>query len=365
MNTGGVLRAVAAQAAGVASLSSPAATAPAPKADGKVSTSFEPDCVLVKIGGRQYLDTSVTWKQLADMRKGGLLGALRASASHGPSLKGVEPDTCSVHILKGELPPAKVLPDATDEAPEHMLVVAGAMTLQEAADAARCAGKRLFIVVSVPDPNAPKLPEPKLSLSFSSVVLAKKETWLQASFNDITGEHVTMYLTEVQHKELNRFIDEAPGRAPQVLLPVGPIKSGKSTLLQHVIPGMVGSKYHSGVRKGRRKPVFFYYSFPVGKNVSSAIFEFEKSLKRFGDGINIPYEMSNAKAPGEATADVALAVRDFASRIAGGGGELWLLLDELQAPILHDSPERGGNFIHFIKDVSRGARMEGALTEAA
>jgi hypothetical protein len=159
-----------------------------------------------------------------------------------------------------------------------------------------------------------------------------------------------VFLTHTQHTELERFINEAPSKRPQMLMPVGTIKSGKSTVLREVLPGLLAAAHATRWPAGRKRPVIFTYEFPLGRDALAAVVHLRNTLSEFGQSINVPFDQ--APTPSAAFDTLPTALRKFATRVDAAGGELWLLLDEVQAPVLGSTPSLASDFTYTLKNVS-------------
>lgn len=158
-----------------------------------------------------------------------------------------------------------------------------------------------------------------------------------------------VFLTKEHHAELNRFVRKEPRVDPQVFMPVGTIKSGKSTIVKAVLPGMVAAAYASGWPSSRLRPVIFTYEFPLGASAEDAAMHLSHALARFGRDINVPFDEESSA--GAALDNLPINLEEFAECIEAGGGELWLLLDELQGPGLGSTPAMAQHFTYTFKQV--------------
>lgn len=116
-----------------------------------VPAAFAPRAALVKVGDDGgYSRLGVGWDVLSDMDVTALLGMLYDTKAFGPILKGVALSWCDVRVLKGCLPPGKVVPDAADEAPDNTVRLEGSKTISRAAQEAGCTGEVLWVRVTLP-----------------------------------------------------------------------------------------------------------------------------------------------------------------------------------------------------------------------
>lgn len=196
----------------------------------------------------------------------------------------------------------------------------------------------------------PSLPP---AISFTEVILGG-ETWLQAMVPlKSTGSLRTapVFFTVQQLDLLHKFIREEPNEAPRALMLVGTIKSGKSTLLHKLLPGMIAAAYASADwQEQRLRPVIFSYSFPLGVDAEIAAMDFSHALAKFADKMNLYFRVE--ATPGAALDNLPGNLKDFSELIKQKNGELWLLLDELQGPGLGSTPSMSTQFTNKFKSVS-------------
>lgn len=201
---------------------------------------------------------------------------------------------------------------------------------------------------STSTPSFPPLPSP---LTFEAVKLGGEE-WMTAELPLDDDSTAPVYLSKEQHSRLVRFIDEAPSTRPQLLMPVGTIKSGKSTVLSQLLPRMLAAAHSNSTRasRSRRRPVLFSYRFRLRLSAPEAARDLQTALANFARDIGLPFR--KAATALDALGTLASKMEQFAKLIKEGGGELWLLLDELQAPILASEHEAAQDFTDVLKDVS-------------
>jgi len=96
--------------------------------------------------------------------------------------------------------------------------------------------------------------------------------------------------------------------------------------------------------------VIFTYSFPLGVDAETAAMNLSHALASFARDISVPFDVE--ATPGDAFDNLPINLRKFCERISDGGGELWLLLDELQGPGLNSTPSVAARFTHTFKAVS-------------
>ena len=78
--------------------------------------------------------------------------------------------------------------------------------------------------------------------------------------------------------------------------------------------------------------------------------DLSRALAKFARDMNVPFDLE--ATPGEAHDNLPTCLGELCERISGGGGELWLLLDELQGPGLNSTPSVAARFTHKFKTVS-------------
>jgi hypothetical protein len=170
---------------------------------------------------------------------------------------------------------------------------------------------------------------------------------------DSFGKALTapVFFNPEQIEALRRFIREVPSSRPQALMLVGTIKSGKSLLLHTVLPGLIADEYSSSNwQKERPRPVTFTYSFPLNVDAEAAAMHLSRALANFARDINVPFDVE--AIPSAALNNLPINLRKFSESIKDCGGELWLLLDELQGPGLNSTPSVAGRFTYTFKTVS-------------
>ncbi len=158
-----------------------------------------------------------------------------------------------------------------------------------------------------------------------TAVLLGCEAWLEAAMAvplKRTGEAIwaPVYFSEEQIDMVRNFIRETPSAHPQALMLVGTIKSGKSTLLHQVLPGLIAAEHASPRWQRRRpRPVIFKYSFPpLGFDAEAAAMDASRALANFARDINVPFDAE--ATPGDALDNLPINLRKFCERIAGAGG---------------------------------------------
>jgi len=111
-------------------------------------------------------------------------------------------------------------------------------------------------------PAFPLLPT---AVSLTDVTLGD-EPWLETTvprkLTPTAKAAAPVYYTADQIDAVRNFIREKPSTRPQAQMIVGTIKSGKSTLLHTVLPGLLAAE-HASPTWQRPRPVIFTYSFRI------------------------------------------------------------------------------------------------------
>jgi len=180
------------------------------------------------------------------------------------------------------------------------------------------------------------------------------------------GLEPPIFLTVEEYDEVVRFIEEAPAFGlPQMLLPVGTIKSGKSTLVARVIDRLVMGLRLKDAREGgagissRRPPVFLKFKFKQRCTAEAAAQAFIDDLQRFARGHGVTV-VPQSKTALNALAGIA---GDVAEAISKTGHELWLLIDEAQGPVVGSNLATSDDFVGTFKQVS-AVRLAAVLARA-
>jgi len=180
-------------------------------------------------------------------------------------------------------------------------------------------------------------------------------TFTPAGFNDPTG--APMYVADVDGKPF--FLEEqaliqvrdawASGELSQyrsdqkLLLIAGPVKSGKTHLLR-LLPRLLRPD-------SRRKPVVFQFTFPLGVPVAFAAHSLARTIAMTARELGMTVADPQWDGLGALTS-LQTCVGQFAKGIAAAGGELILLLDEVQAPLLSaESPADADSFASMLKAI--------------
>ena len=157
------------------------------------------------------------------------------------------------------------------------------------------------------------------------------------------------FLTPAQLQQLGSFLQrEPPFDTPHMLMVTGTIKSGKTRILTTIIPRLL-SLYHSRApaAAGHRRPVVFSHTFTLGEPAEAAAEALLASLLAFASaqGIAMP------RPAGTVYRQLPDAAQALAEGIQHAGNKLWLLFDELGAPIVASSELEAVRFVQLFKDV--------------
>lgn len=184
-------------------------------------------------------------------------------------------------------------------------------------------------------------------------------TFKPAGFNDATGSpmHVAdvdghkFFLEDLALQQAKSWAsgELGPGYERQKLVALpGPIKCGKSTLLK-LLPRLLAPD-------SKHIPVVFEHAFITGEGPQQAALRLTAAVR--ASAWDFGFDIALLPTHGEAAlADFARVMRDFANGIAAAGGELILLLDEVQAPVIAAASRTDA--IHFasqLKSIHRDCR---------
>jgi len=135
------------------------------------------------------------------------------------------------------------------------------------------------------------------------------------------------FLEDLAHQKLRSWARGNPGPADHKLLVLtGPIKSGKSAMLNDVLPGVLAAQHAAS---GGPMPVFFHFSFSLGEGPHAAALRLARAAGRRANDLG--FEINVLPTTGElALAELPDVISSLAAGIAKGGGELVLLIDEAQ-----------------------------------
>ena len=207
-------------------------------------------------------------------------------------------------------------------------------------------GSCVVIVAAAPAAGAPVAaptalqPPPSPPLVFAEQLLGG-EPLMVASVPLAMGSEAPFYLSRREHAGLLRFLGGTPSSIPQMLMLTGPVKCGKTSIMQHVLPGMLAARHAAGARRA----VIFRHACIRGFDGERAADFLVRCLLDFAEGEGIA--LRRPQLPGlEALPQVAA---QLARGVQVAGGELWLLLDELGAPIVASTPAGARDFTQQLK----------------
>jgi hypothetical protein len=189
-------------------------------------------------------------------------------------------------------------------------------------------------------PPAAALPAP---LTFAQESVGG-ELMMVASLPLASSLAAPFYLTPLEHHGLASFLEEPPSIAPQMLMLTGPVKSGKSRIVHDVLPRMLAARYAAAPTTVRR-PVIFRHTFILGVAENAAAEGLVTQLQKFALGEGIPL----AKPAAPFIVDLPHVAAELAQGVHRAGGELWLLFDELGAPIVASTPAGASLFTQQLK----------------
>jgi hypothetical protein len=160
------------------------------------------------------------------------------------------------------------------------------------------------------------------------------------------------FLTPLQLAEMEEFLRfTGPPSTPKVLMITGTIKSGKTRIVTDIIPRLLSLYYSQAPIAIRRRPVLFHHEFTPDVPAAPAVRRLVGRLRSFSRSLGISLE-----APEETPEDDLLEVtRALALRIGEEGGQLWLLLDEVGAPVVASKSHDAAAFVQLFKDMLSAA----------
>ena len=183
--------------------------------------------------------------------------------------------------------------------------------------------------------DAAKLPPP---LAFEAEVVGGVEMMVA------TVNQRPFFLTPTELEGLKKFVQDQtePRDTPQMLMLTGTIKSGKTRILTSVLPGLLAARLAADPRS--RRPVVFMHSFPLGAPAYIAARDFSGELIAFSESLGL-----KLTTPPNALDRFPPLLLQLAEHVHAEGGELWLLFDELQAPIVASTPADASYFVTKLK----------------
>jgi hypothetical protein len=201
------------------------------------------------------------------------------------------------------------------------------------------------LVLDVPPPP---LPPP---LDFAEEVLGGERTVvanLQGSPGFATPH--PFFLTPTQMLVLELFLSRRElSDSPSLLMVTGTIKSGKSRIVSDIIPRLLARQHARAAPADaiHRRPVLFRHTFAEGAPGAAAADNWLRRLLAFAHGLGIPLERPVNATTADALPEVAAAL---AASLDARGEELWLLLDEVGAPIVAPPAPEAAAFVQLFKD---------------
>ena len=211
-----------------------------------------------------------------------------------------------------------------------------------------CCGKcgvcARVIVYPIPPGTLPTFPPLPPPLSFSQCVLGDEELCV-ADVPTSSTTTAPLFLRPAVHQALVHFAREVPVDQTQLLLLTGAVKSGKSSVLSRVLPGLVASLH---TNTSSRTPVFFRFTFPLHVGVEGACSALCDAISLFGKSLGLDISL-----PSDCVAGWALRLIELAKGVARAPrcGCLWILLDEMQAPLAASTREQSLSFLGHFKIV--------------
>ena len=171
------------------------------------------------------------------------------------------------------------------------------------------------------------------------------------------------FLTPPQLATLQRFLQPAapPADLPALLVVSGTAKSGKTRILSHIIPRLL-SLYYSQAQAAAaaaaapppRRPVIFHVSFTHFNTAEEAAERWLWHLRDLAAELGVTLPPPPAAAH-DAAGAIPGAARKLARRVHVRGAQLWLLHDELSAPLLASEPAQAAAFMRLFRDTLQAA----------
>ena len=175
---------------------------------------------------------------------------------------------------------------------------------------------------------------------------------------DLVGPGIVLdrpfFLSPSEHGALAAYLCAATSDAPSMLMLTGPIKSGKTSIANVVLPGLLAARYLAAQRAAQlalgpqpllHRPVIHTFTFRSGVHAEGAAEDLVSSLLSLAAQLSLP--LLRPIGPALATLPDVLAALGRAEQDAGGG--LWLILDELGAPIVASPPPAAQAFSLCLK----------------
>lgn len=182
-----------------------------------------------------------------------------------------------------------------------------------------------------------------------------------------------IFLEVHEYDAIVRFIQRPPcdpvSELPELLMPVGAVASGKSTLCHGIMGGLVMALRDEDARNGgkgisrRPLPLFFKFAFEkrceAGAAARALLRELLAFATRNGVAVDPADEAIASQSSSAAAKGFAASALDVLPGVAGRlaedfsriGRELWLLIDEAQGPVLGSTAETADTFAEKLKAV--------------
>lgn len=274
-----------------------------------------PKVVLVKIGAA----ASAPMPNLLDKHLGTLYDALFASAMCAEQLKGIPLGDAVVAVSVSAT-------DVLDPA-ARWLQLEGTSTLKDLWLQLSSAGPFLHVHVRRPqDARAVATPQP---IGFSKVLVG--DTVMQFGLvSDKDGRKRPLFLGDDAFKLLQEFVDDRPLALPQVTVLSGSIKTGKTKAISEVLPAMIFESYRAGKTL---RPFILHIEFTDFHRPEAAALAILERARTAAAGLGVHVEISYE--PGWAVRNVQDSLRSLAEQLRAlkTPTQLWLLMDECQAPL--------------------------------
>ena len=150
-----------------------------------------------------------------------------------------------------------------------------------------------------------------------------------------------LFLAPEHYADLLAFIAEPPSATPQLLLVTGTVKSGKTQLVMGVLPRLLAAAAQA------RAAAVFTCTFRQGEAAEGAAALLVDSLCAFAaeEGVALAYPPQGGGGLNRLTSTVAALARALWAR----GRLLWVLLDELGAPLVASTPAAASLFVDTLK----------------
>lgn len=135
------------------------------------------------------------------------------------------------------------------------------------------------------------------------------------------------FLEPQQHSLLHSFASgNLLPHIPKLIGLVGPVKSGKSAIMNDVLPGMLAAQHAIA---GGPRPVILSITFAANVSPATAAVQLLESAKDLAKTLG--FHLSIPSSPSVALLRIGEVMRAFSREIESRGGMLCLLLDESQA----------------------------------